>query len=129
MMQMSGSNDSKGATVTLTRRLLTSTPHVCIMLMGVVRAAHGSAGNGGSAAILLLDVTLVIALACWVRNDSINRSQSFLKVSDYGFFLFLAWPIVMPFYLVRTRGLWRTLLIVCIFVGCYVLGTIATKWI
>jgi hypothetical protein len=38
---------------------------------------------------------------------------------DLGFFLYLAWPVVMPYYLVKTRGA-KGLLIMLGFVAAYV---------
>jgi hypothetical protein len=44
-----------------------------------------------------------------------------------GFFLFLAWPVIVPYYLVKTRGLKRALLTFLLFAivsfGAFVAGT------
>jgi hypothetical protein len=42
-----------------------------------------------------------------------------LSVYDLGFFLYLAWPIVMPYYLIKTRGA-KGLLVMLGFVAAYV---------
>src|SRR5436190_22444026 len=53
----------------------------------------------------------------WLRTDS--RRRGVLAVYDLGFFLYLAWPLIMPYYLVRTRGA-RGLLIMLGFVAVYI---------
>src|SRR5262245_64884342 len=57
----------------------------------------------------------------WLRSDSRKRGW---WVYDMGFFLSVAWPIVMPYYLVKTRGS-RGLLVILGFVAAYIGATIA----
>ena len=57
----------------------------------------------------------------WLRTDS--RKRNVAVVYDLGFFLYLAWPIVMPYYLVKSRGA-KGLLVVLGFVGAYFGATI-----
>ncbi|HYR77459.1 MAG TPA: hypothetical protein VEM96_16715 [Pyrinomonadaceae bacterium] len=52
----------------------------------------------------------------WLRTDS--RKRGVVWVYDMGFFLCIAWPLVMPYYLVKTRGA-KGLLIILGFVGAY----------
>src|SRR5438132_11353764 len=52
----------------------------------------------------------------WLRTDS--RKRGIIWVYDLGFFLCIAWPIVMPYYLVKTRGA-KGLLVILGFVGTY----------
>ncbi len=58
----------------------------------------------------------------WLRTDS--RKRGVVWVYDLGFFLCIAWPIVMPYYLVKTRGV-KGIFVVLGFVGAYVGATIA----
>jgi hypothetical protein len=44
-------------------------------------------------------------------------------VYDLGFFLCIAWPFVVPYYLVKTRGA-KGLLVILAFIGAYVGATI-----
>ncbi|SRR6266496_2335610 len=53
----------------------------------------------------------------WLRSDSRKRNVAW--VYDLGFFLCIAWPLVMPYYLVKTRGA-KGLLVILGFVGAYV---------
>lgn len=52
----------------------------------------------------------------WSWTDA--RKRGFVWVYDLGFFLCIAWPIVMPYYLVRTRGA-KGFLVVLGFVSAY----------
>ncbi len=52
----------------------------------------------------------------WLGTDS--RKRGVLLVYDVGFFLCIAWPIVMPYYLVKTRGA-KGLLVILGFIGAY----------
>ena len=58
----------------------------------------------------------------WLRTDS--RKRGVASVYDIGFFLYIAWPIVMPYYLVKTRGA-KGLLVILAFVGAYFGAAIA----
>lgn len=52
----------------------------------------------------------------WLLRDSRKRGVAW--VYDTGFFLSIAWPVVMPYYLLKSRGL-KGLLVVLGFVGAY----------
>jgi hypothetical protein len=66
---------------------------------------------------LLYWIVLLWVIGWWLRADSRNRGIA--SVYDMGFFLFIAWPLVVPYYLVKTRGA-KGLLIILAFVGAYV---------
>jgi|SRR6266850_5858893 len=57
------------------------------------------------------------AVGWWLRTDS--RKRGVASVYDLGFFLYLAWPVVMPYYLLKTRGA-KGLLVMLGFVAAYV---------
>ena len=52
----------------------------------------------------------------WLRTDS--RKRDVIWVYDLGFFLCIAWPLVMPYYLLKTRGA-KGLLVILGFIGAY----------
>lgn len=58
----------------------------------------------------------------WSRSDSRKRRVAW--VYDMGFFLCIAWPLVMSYYLVKTRG-GKGLLIILGFIGAYFSAAIA----
>jgi hypothetical protein len=53
----------------------------------------------------------------WLLTDSRKRGVAW--VYDIGFFLYIAWPFIMPYYLVKTRRA-KGLLLILAFVGTYV---------
>src|SRR6266571_7536495 len=65
---------------------------------------------------LIFAVGILWAVGWWLRTDS--RRRGVLSVYDLGLFLYLAWPIVMPYYLVKTRG-GKGLLLILAFVVAY----------
>lgn len=77
----------------------------------------------GSSAILQY-VVLLCLIGYWLSVDS--REKKTLRVWDMGFFLYVAWPVIVPYYLVRTRGLRRALFVLLlaaiIFFGAFVAG-------
>jgi hypothetical protein len=50
----------------------------------------------------LWSVAFSILIANWCQKD--NRTGKFEKPFEFGFFVFLMWPAVLPYYLVKTRG-------------------------
>ena len=62
---------------------------------------------------LLGKISLFWGLGWWIRDDS--RKRQFAWVYDLGFFLYLAWPVVTPYYLFKTRGV-RALLTIGAFI-------------
>jgi polyferredoxin len=53
----------------------------------------------------------------WLRTDSRKRGVGWIY--DMGFFLCIAWPLIMPYYLVKSRGA-KGLLVILGFIGAYV---------
>jgi len=70
-----------------------------------------------AAVTLLFGIGILWGVGWWLRTDS--RRRGVLTVYDLGFFLYLAWPIVMPYYLIKTRGA-KGLLVMLGFVAAYV---------
>lgn len=70
---------------------------------------------------LIYHVGILWAIGWWLRTDS--RRRGVLSVYDLGLILYLAWPIVMPYYLVKTRGA-KGLLVILGFVVAYVGATL-----
>jgi|SRR5882672_172917 len=57
----------------------------------------------------------------WLMTDSRKRGVAW--VYDIGLFLYLAWPLILPYYLLKTRGA-RGLLVILAFAGTFVLATL-----
>jgi hypothetical protein len=61
-------------------------------------------------------IALLWIVGWWLRVDSRKRGVAW--VHDMGLFLMMAWPFIMPYYLVKSRGAWGLLNILG-FVGVY----------
>jgi hypothetical protein len=57
----------------------------------------------------------------WFRDDSKRRQIRW--VYDIGFFLYLAWPFVLPYYLLKSRGV-KGIIAVLAFIGVYLGATV-----
>jgi hypothetical protein len=66
-------------------------------------------------------IALLWVMGWWLQTDS--RKRAVASVYDMGFFLYIAWPVVMPYYLVKTRGA-KGLLFVLAFIGALIGGVI-----
>ena len=75
-----------------------------------------------AAYILLHWAAQLWIIGWWLRTDS--RKRGVVWVYDLGFFLCIAWPLVMPYYLVKTRGA-KGLLVILGFAGAYIGAAIA----
>jgi hypothetical protein len=51
---------------------------------------------------LFLSSAPLIAVCLWLQKDA--RRSGVGSVQDWGFFLWLFWPVVIPWYAFRTRG-------------------------
>ena len=56
-------------------------------------------------------IALSLTMACWVIADARKRGRPL--GFDYGAFVFFGWPVVVPVYLVQTRGVRAGLTILC----------------
>lgn len=65
--------------------------------------------------------SLFCAVAWWMRQDSQKRNFSWPL--DMGLFLYIAWPLVLPYYMLKTRGA-KALLAVGAFAGFYIAASI-----
>ena len=54
-------------------------------------------------AALFLFYAPSVALILWLQADS-RRSKVASSIQDWGFFLWLAWPLVLPWYVLKSRG-------------------------
>ena len=66
---------------------------------------------------LLYPLGFLWVVGWWLRQDS--RGRGVRWVFDMGLFLYIAWPVVMPYYLLKTRGA-QGLLAILAFAGAYV---------
>lgn len=62
-------------------------------------------------------IILICLIGYWLQKDS--RKYHISWVFDMGFFLYLAWPLIMPYYLFKTRGPKKGGSIILGFIGVY----------
>jgi len=67
--------------------------------------------------ILIYPLALLWIVGWWLRTDS--RKRGIPWIYDMGLFLNIAWPFIMPYYLLKSRGA-RGLLIILGFLSAYV---------
>src|SRR5882724_12085329 len=75
---------------------------------GAITANHGYISIGLH---LAEQFALVILLASWVNSDAQMRRQSLCY--DFDFFIYLAWPFALLYYLFLTRGPRAFLTLLC----------------
>jgi hypothetical protein len=77
--------------------------------------------EGDSPAFLTFATALgfVWIVGWWMRRDS--RRQGIAWVYDMGMFLYILWPFIMPYYLLKSRGV-RGLLVILGFAVAYIGG-------
>jgi hypothetical protein len=72
---------------------------------------------------LLYAIAVIWIVGWWLRSDS--RKRGIPLVYDMGFFLYVAWPFIMPYYLFKSRGVKGLIIIlgfVCAYVGALLVG-------
>jgi hypothetical protein len=71
---------------------------------------------------LLYLISFLWVIGWWLRTDTKKRQIAW--VYDMGLFLYLAWPFVLFYYLIQSRGL-KGLLLIGIFIVVYVGSLVA----
>jgi hypothetical protein len=87
----------------------------------LMQTAHGIYFAGRidepAALSLVYSVGLLWIIGWWLLKDSRKRGVAW--VYDIGFFLSIAWPLIMPYYLLKTRGA-KGLLLILAFASIYI---------
>jgi hypothetical protein len=71
---------------------------------------------------LVYSAGLLWAVGWWLWKDS--RKLNVAWVYDMGFFLSVAWPLIMPYYFLKTRGA-KGLLLILAFIVVYIGSALA----
>jgi hypothetical protein len=105
-------------------QLVTPTPLLYIFL-SLAQVATGIYTVSKHEPPLLFQLTytygLLWVIGWWLVRDSGKRGVGL--VFDMGLFLYIAWPLVMPYYLLKTRGA-KGLLVILGFLGVYMGGAV-----
>lgn len=93
-------------------------------VVGLGQAAAGFYSAVGAeeppAFITLYPLALLWAAGAWLHAD--GRARGFKWVLDMGLFLYVAWPVLMPYYLFKTRRA-RGLLVAFAFIVFFAAAT------
>jgi hypothetical protein len=65
---------------------------------------------------ILYSIGFFIAIVSWFKEDC--KKNNIIWVIDMGFFLFVAWILIIPIYLFKTRGV-RAFITILLFLGIY----------
>lgn len=97
-------------------------PSICLITWSGLLAAYASlkvhlGGEPSPDVTKVWTFGLQLLVVYWVRVDS--RRTKYRPSFEYEAFMFFAWPIALPQYLVHTRGLRRGLLVLAAFVAVW----------
>ncbi|MCP5306767.1 MAG: hypothetical protein H6953_15095 [Chromatiaceae bacterium] len=92
-------------------------------------AATLQSDSVSESAIRIWHLVFVILSVMWVYADS--KKQEFERPFEFGFIVYVLWPIVFPWYLVTTRGLEGIVLFLgflAIWLGPWLSGLVAYEY-
>ncbi len=52
--------------------------------------------------VLFITLAPLISVVFWVQNDA--RLYRLSTIQDFGLFVYLLWPVLVPWYVIKTRG-------------------------
>src|SRR5436189_4156371 len=95
---------------------------VLVILLGFSRGIYSGAGIDPPA-VFTVGVTLGFTWVAgwWMRNDC--RKLGLKWVFDMGMFLFILWPIILPYHLLKTRR-GKGFLVILGFVGVWIFSVV-----
>jgi hypothetical protein len=92
--------------------------YVYVTLMQIAHGIYFASKIDEPAALTLVySVGLLWIMGWWLLKDSRKRGVTW--VYDIGFFLSIAWPFIMPYYLLKTRRA-KGLLLILAFASIYI---------
>ncbi|MDX6611288.1 MAG: hypothetical protein QOD75_474 [Blastocatellia bacterium] len=97
--------------------------YIFVLVTMIGQGAYLASGEQPPGFPMAQTIGLLWILGWWLMRDS--RRRGVTMVHDIGLFLYLAWPIVLTYYLLKTRGAKGLLFIagfVCAYIGGLVLG-------
>lgn len=89
----------------------------CVVAFHQSIQAYGGTLVEESIGTPIWNLGMALLLVAWVYED--HRQSRYWPCFEYDVFLFFAWPLVLPHYLVRTRGI-RGLMIYTGFLALYI---------
>jgi hypothetical protein len=71
----------------------------CALVAALYAAAHGEPSPGIA---FFLSSAPLLAVIIWLQKDARQTGGGMLL--DWGYFLWIAWPVLIPWYAFKTRG-------------------------
>lgn len=113
------------------KNILISTLILLAIGMGIVEVILNSRGEFVSDSTQYLwGIIFCIVTIIWVMADS--ETNNFDKPFDFGFLMYVFWPIALPYYLISTRGIEGIVLFIgfiCIWLGPWLAGLVAYLYV
>ena len=89
-----------------------------LLVTQIARGVYFGSGDDPPTAFIFINALgFVWIMGWWLLQDS--RKRGIAWVYDIGFFLYIAWPFIMPYYLFKSRGA-KGLFVILGFVGAYI---------
>ncbi|HZJ44419.1 MAG TPA: hypothetical protein VFD63_11665 [Pyrinomonadaceae bacterium] len=96
--------------------------YVFMVLTQIVTGVYAASGVEPPASFTLIYILgFLWIMGWWLRVDS--RTRGVAWVFDMGLFLYVAWPFILPYYVLKSRGRKGLLAILC-FVAVYIAATL-----
>jgi hypothetical protein len=92
----------------------------CLVTLALYQALGSPLGAPAIAAVFA-SIFFLSSMGLWVLSDARQHNHSLPY--DFSFFVFFAWPLVVPIYLFSTRG-WRAFATLGLFVLLYLAATL-----
>ncbi len=87
------------------RPILITIVSLGLVVAGMEAALFYQTGMGAERLSLAWSVVLSLLVATWVEADSRGDARVY-RPYEFGFLVYLIWPLYLPYYLIRTRGAW-----------------------
>ena len=92
-----------------------------LLLTGAAQVAYSATNIEPPGTLFLLYLGLLTAVWYWLKKDS--QRYGIRWVWDMGLFLWIAWPLILPYYLLKTRRA-RAVLIGLAAIGAFLVGAL-----
>ncbi|NOS71783.1 MAG: hypothetical protein HOP33_17875 [Verrucomicrobia bacterium] len=93
----------------------------CMVAFALAAVASPDGAGLSARADLASRFAIPMVMASWVMADA--RKRGLRLCHDYDSFVFFVWPIVVPVYLFKTRGVRAFLTLVC-FIGIWLIASL-----
>jgi hypothetical protein len=95
----------------------------CAAVAGLLSGMHAARGLNSSLTSKLTGFAFYASAGYWFSKK--GRARGTEWVWDLGLVLYAVWPAVIPYYLLKTRALRKSLLIFLVIAAVWILGLVA----